>query len=530
MEIMQKTRPGPSMEVFYMKKSLIISIMMVVCVTISLGGQLSPHDAVNAMGRGINMGNTLDPPGGEGTWNNPPAQEYYFDDYKDAGFTCVRVPITWDQHTDTVLPYTIGSTWLNRIEQIVDWGLSRDLLVIINAHHDSWIKEDYTAENIERFDSIWSQIATRFQDKSDSLIFEIINEPNPMSLANVNELNERVLGIIRTTNPTRNVCFSGHMWSNSEQLLVADIPVDNYLIGYYHSYDPYPFGLEGPGTYGSNADIAKTVAKFQSVATWATNNNIPVVLSEFGYINKCEYNSRMCAYATVTEKARTFNVAFQAWDDGGNFRIYNRNTRMWNEIKDILIYTYPESPYKMSIDTFADTLIRVGWINRTTDNDSIIVERKINNDTFGFFAKIAYNDTTFDDSTTSTGNSYYYRLKTVLGDTLEIHSYPIMMTVESSGLPESEDDSISAQVQFFDNYPDPFNTSTIFRFILPSKSFVTLKIFDTIGREVETVISEELDGGEHTREWNAKGLSSGIYYYRIQVGNFTRTKRLTILR
>lgn len=428
------------------------------------------------------------------------------------------------------MPYAIDSTWLDRIEQIVDWALSRDLLVIINAHHDAWIKEDYSTENIERFDSIWSQIATRFQDKSDSLIFEIINEPYPMSLTNVNDLNERVLGIIRETNPTRNVCFSGHMWSNSEQLLVADIPEDDYLIGYYHSYDPWPFGLEGPGTYGSDADIAATTAKFQSVANWATANNIPVVLSEFGYINLCEYNSRMCAYATVTDKSRTFNVAFNAWDDGGSFRIYNRSARTWNEIKDILIYTYPESPYKMSIDTFAGTSVRVGWINRTSDNDSIIVERRVNNGSFEFFATIAPDDTTFDDTTTSTENSYYYRLRTMLGDTLLIHSYPIMMTVETSGLPESEGEPIPAQVRLFDNYPDPFNASTTFTFILPSRSFVTLKILDLVGREVETVISEELDGGEHKLVWNANELSSGIYYYRIQAGNFTETKRLTILR
>jgi len=521
MEIIQKARPGPS---------IIISIMMVICVTISLGAQLSPHDAVNAMGRGINMGNTLDPPGGEGTWNNPPAQEYYFDDYKDAGFTCVRLPITWGWHTDTVLPYTIDSAWLDRIEQIVDWGLSRDLLVIINMHHDYWIKENYTEENIARFDSIWSQIAVRFQDKSDSLIFEIINEPNPMTLGHVNELNARVLEIIRRTNPTRNVCFSGHRWSNSEELVQASVPDDDYLIGYYHSYDPYPFGLEGPGTYGSDADIAKTVSKFQGVASWSAEHDVPVILGEFGYINLCEYNSRMCAYATVVEKSRVYNVAFQAWDDGGDFRIYNRAQRTWNEIKDILIYTYPESPYKMSIDSFAGTSIRIGWINRTTDNDSIIVQRKVNNGDFGFFAKIAYDANTFDDTETIIGNSYYYRLSTILGDTLEIQSYPIMMTVESSGLANPENDSDSNQVQLFDNYPNPFNTVTTFTFNLPSRYFVTLKIFDVIGREMETIISEELDGGEHTREWNAKGLSSGIYYYRVQAGNFTETKRLTILR
>ena len=510
-----------------MRKSLIISAIILICITINLRAQLSAHDAVNAMARGINLGNTLDPPGGEGTWNNPPAEEYYFDDYRDAGFTCVRLSITWGGHIDTLPPYTIDSDWLDRIEEIVDWGLSRNLLIIINAHHEWWIKYDYSEGNIARFDSLWSQIATRFQDKSDSLIFEMINEPEPMSLADVNELNERILGIIRRTNPTRNVCFSGHRWSNSEELLVAAVPDDDYIIGYYHSYDPWPFGLEGPGTYGSSSDIAATEAKFQSVAAWATENDVPVILGEFGFINLCEYNSRMCAYATVVEKALVYNVAFQAWDDGGDFRIYNREERTWNEIKDILIYTSPESPNRMRIDTIADTLIHIQWNNRTTENDSITVERKVDGGDFGFLAKIAYDAAEFVDSTTASGSTYYYRLKTTLGDTLEIQSYPIMMSIESSGLSEPEKDS---QIQLFDNYPDPFSAVTTFKFTLPSRSFVTLKIFDPLGRELETVISEELDRGEHTKVWNAEDLSSGIYYYRIWVGDFTETKRLTILR
>ncbi len=61
-----------------MRKSLIVSTMALICITINLVAQLFPHEAVNAMAEGINMGNTLDLPGGEGSWNNPSAEEYYF--------------------------------------------------------------------------------------------------------------------------------------------------------------------------------------------------------------------------------------------------------------------------------------------------------------------------------------------------------------------------------------------------------------------------------------------------------------------
>jgi aryl-phospho-beta-D-glucosidase BglC (GH1 family) len=251
----------------------IFTILLAVSFFFETQAQLSPQDAVKAIGRAVNMGNTLDPPNGETTWNNPVVLESHFDDYKNAGFTCVRIPVTWDKHTATTLPFKIDATWMARVEQIVDWGLSRNLVIILNAHHDAWIKDNYNAANAQRFDSIWSQIATRFKGKTDRLIFEILNEPNPMAEANVNLINAQTLKTIRKTNPTRNVVFSGYKWSNAEELVTVAIPNDPYLIGNYHSYDPYPFGLEGTGTYGSDADIQATKDRFTKVANWSIRRN-----------------------------------------------------------------------------------------------------------------------------------------------------------------------------------------------------------------------------------------------------------------
>jgi len=80
------------------------------------------------------------------------------------------------------------------------------------------------------------------------------------------------------------------------------------------------------------------------------------------------------------------------------------------------------------------------------------------------------------------------------------------------------------------NYPNPFNPSTTITFSLPLKSFVTLKIFDVIGREIATVVSEELGEGSYTRHWNARGISSGVYFYRILAGNSVETKKMILLR
>jgi sugar lactone lactonase YvrE len=80
------------------------------------------------------------------------------------------------------------------------------------------------------------------------------------------------------------------------------------------------------------------------------------------------------------------------------------------------------------------------------------------------------------------------------------------------------------------NYPNPFNPATTITFILPVKSFVSLKIFDALGREVQTLVSEELSSGKYSTQWNAAGLGSGVYFYRLQAGSFMETKKLLLLR
>ena len=80
------------------------------------------------------------------------------------------------------------------------------------------------------------------------------------------------------------------------------------------------------------------------------------------------------------------------------------------------------------------------------------------------------------------------------------------------------------------NYPNPFNPTTTISFSLPSKSYVSLKIFDALGREVALLVSEEMSTGTYSRQWNAKSLPSGVYFYRLQSGSFTDTKKLVLLR
>ena len=93
--------------------------------------------------------------------------------------------------------------------------------------------------------------------------------------------------------------------------------------------------------------------------------------------------------------------------------------------------------------------------------------------------------------------------------------------------------NINSQPTRFDlkqNYPNPFNPTTTIPFSIPSNSYVSLKIYDLLGREIATIVSEEMPAGSYSRQWNASELSSGIYFYRIQAGNFIETKKLVLLK
>jgi hypothetical protein len=496
---------------------------MLLCSTSSIKAQnhLTPQDAVKQMMRGINIGNTMDAPE-EGTWGNPVVAEQAFDDYKNAGFTTVRIPITWDKHVATSSPYAITKAWLDRVEQVVDWGLKRKLIIIIDAHHESWLKTSYTADNIARFDSIWSQIANRFQNKSDSLLFEMLNEPYPMSMPNVIELNQRILKIIRKTNPTRIVLFSGNQWSGPDDIVNTPIPDtnDKYLMAYYHSYNPYPFGLEGTGSYGTDNDISTTKAEFDKVYNWSITNNMPVIIDEFGAQKKCDYNSRMTCYGTVVDQALAHNIPFFAWDDGGDFPVYYRLTNIFNEIKDILINTYNVSPYKFKYQFTKTGLVSLSWINRTTRNDSIIVQRSsVSAISFKNLKKLAPDATQFTDSTIESGYIYYYRLQTNVSDTIA-QSYPIKTATVN--VVKSAINNVSAQKDY-SLYPNPAKGHITFH-RSDSEEAVTIKIYDLNGKLQKLNIVE---GPSATIDLN--GLAKGMYVFMMSTKTASESKQISVL-
>jgi hypothetical protein len=80
------------------------------------------------------------------------------------------------------------------------------------------------------------------------------------------------------------------------------------------------------------------------------------------------------------------------------------------------------------------------------------------------------------------------------------------------------------------NYPNPFNPSTTMKYELPKSSMVRLSVYDMLGREVSVLVSKRMDAGVHEVKFDGSNLASGVYFYRLQAGDFVQAKRLVIAK
>ena len=117
------------------------------------------------------------------------------------------------------------------------------------------------------------------------------------------------------------------------------------------------------------------------------------------------------------------------------------------------------------------------------------------------------------------GGKYSYRLKQIDND--GTFTYSNVVNIDANTL---------LQYALEQNYPNPFNPSTQIKFTLPEAAQVTVKIFNVLGQEVAVLVNKRMEGGTHEVNFDATGLNSGIYLYRIESGNFFSVKKMTMLR
>lgn len=346
---------------------------------------LNQQQITEAMGVGYNLGNSLEANDAgtpnETAWGNPKLTEQFVLAAKSAGFQSIRIPVSYLNKIDDNNGYQIDSAWLDRVQEVVDYCVKNDMYAIVNMHGDGyttinggWLlcgSSDQTKIR-EKYKACWQQIATRFKDYDEHLIFESMNEefdgtygdPNRTYYENINTYNQIFVDTVRQTggnNDKRWLLIPG--WNTDINYTVGDygfaLPTDQYLSSgvaagekrimiSVHYYAPWEFcGTESQAVtqWGSKAtdstkkaswgDESYMVSQFKKLKDKFVSRGYPVVIGEFGAINKSSIDSQntVCRadfYQKVCYYAKQNGLVPVAWDNGYNgvygFCLIDRST------------------------------------------------------------------------------------------------------------------------------------------------------------------------------------------------------------
>lgn len=310
------------------------------------------------LGAGINLGNSLDvyrlrerKP--EATieeyvtyWGNPPITSELMREIRQAGFSTVRIPVSWGEHMDS--RGQVDAEWMAYVTETVDAGLDADLYVILDIHHEPWLVPTAKAEpQVTRtLETLWRQIAENFADRGDHLLFEAMNEPrledsdiewtsgSTETRETVNRLNAAFVRTVRASggyNAQRWLLLPAYGSSYRETALAAlELPRDSHLLVAVHAYLPYSFALDKAGTdqwdSGRHEDTKDIDRLMERAERLFLKRKIPVVITEYGCDDK---GDRLSWAEYYTRAAQEKGIPLIWWDEGKSKCLIDRESCDW---------------------------------------------------------------------------------------------------------------------------------------------------------------------------------------------------------
>ncbi len=197
-------------------------------------------------------------------------------------------------------------------------------------------------------------------------------------------------------------------------------------------------------------------------------------------------------------------------------------------ITDNVKYFHTNWSSKLNLENEAKPLIKCGadcWVDENSNGIKDLNEESgpltlVALSTFGDGKVVCISDDAFHDSMIELANN-----KKLISNIIKFLVPTILVSIN-----EDNTKIIPENYSLYQNYPNPFNPSTTIRYSLPKSGFVQLKVYDVLGREVASLVNKEQTSRNYKVEFNASNLTSGIYFYRLQSGSFTETKKLILLR
>lgn len=325
-----------------------------------------PGNPSMKIGLGWNLGNQMDAHydnvAEETVWGNPKATQTTFTKLREYGFTHVRIPVTWLGRFSAAPGYEIDAAWLDRVAEIVGYAENAGLVAVINMHHDGadsahWldiktaaVDESVNSKVKEQLAAMWTQIAEKFKDKGEFLIFESMNEIHDGGWgwgANrndggkqyrcFNEWQQVFVDAVRSVggnNEIRYLGIPGYCTDTDLTIAHLELPediVEGRLMVAVHCYDPYEYCLRAefsewghtaaPGKKASWGDEENIVSVFKKLYDKFVSQGIPVYMGEMGCVNRASEQEQAFQqyyleyYAKV---ARTYGIIPYIWDNGAS--------------------------------------------------------------------------------------------------------------------------------------------------------------------------------------------------------------------
>ncbi len=331
---------------------------------------LTSIELAKLMGNGTNLGNTMeacnnslgstsdDPQYYERYWGQPITTQEMLDGMKAAGFDSIRIPVSWMMNATELVEsgeYTISEAYLDRVEEIINYALNADMYVIINDHWDGgWLGMFGSASPETRelamtmYTSMWTQIAERYKEYSDYLIFEGANEQIGDSLndrimcsdsgsLSKDELYEVALMInqafvdtVRATggnNAQRFLLIPGfntNIANTCDDRFIMPKDEANRLLISVHYYDPWSYCGDGTSTvkWGTKSDL-ETMYNTLSQMTKFTEQGYGVVIGEYGVLQNEDGSLRenLTTYHTLfLDLCDIYGYTSCLWDCSGFYK------------------------------------------------------------------------------------------------------------------------------------------------------------------------------------------------------------------
>lgn len=372
-----------------MKRLLSVLLILSVLLTLVSCGEkeptLNPHndpenkakdytvaELTEAMGLGWNLGNTLDAPDGETAWGQPETTKAMFDKLKELGFNTVRVPVSWGKHTSGAPDYIIDEKWMNRVEEIVNYGLDNDMFVIINSHHDNdyyYPTKDHEEKSVNYIEKIWTQIAERFKDYDQHLIFQSMNEPRLTgtqyewwidynnqqcreAIEVINACNQKFLDVVRASGSRNSnrfllcgvYCGSAY-YSLEEPYKLPTDTVEGKLLISVHAYTPYNIAMNDDMNYRTfDQSCKRDIDDFMNKHYEKYGKNgVGVIIDEMGIINKSNPYDRQDWATYFVAKAKSFGMVC-CWWDNGHTDVGNESYGLFDR-RSLEIFNESKAPY-----------------------------------------------------------------------------------------------------------------------------------------------------------------------------------------